>query len=265
MTSAIPSKSSSRPLENRVAVVTGAASGIGNAVARRFLAEGARVVLVDRNPPPPSPESSAPALETPRQLSLMADVTRSGECDAAIAATLEAFGRLDILCNAAGVIFRGTALETGDEDWKRVLAVNATGTFYMSRAAARAMVPYGAGVIVNVASGWGIAGGARAVAYCASKGAVVQLTRAMAIDHGPQGIRVVCLCPGDTDTPMLRNEASMSGESLEAFLANAARRPLGRVGTPAEVAAAALFLASDAAAFITGTILVVDGGGLAGS
>jgi NAD(P)-dependent dehydrogenase (short-subunit alcohol dehydrogenase family) len=116
-----------------------------------------------------------------------------------------------------------------------------------------------------MASGWGLAGGAKAAVYCASKGAVVLLTKAMAVDHGAQNIRVNCLCPGDTDTAMLRNEAQQVGEATDRFLAEAAKRPLGRVGKPDEIAQAALYLASDASSFVTGTALVVDGGGLAGS
>jgi NAD(P)-dependent dehydrogenase (short-subunit alcohol dehydrogenase family) len=123
----------------------------------------------------------------------------------------------------------------------------------------------GGGTIINTASGWGLAGGAKAAAYCASKGAVVLLTKAMAIDHGPQNIRVNCICPGDTDTAMLRDEARQMGGDSGRFLAESAKRPLGRVGTATEIAQAVLYLASDASSFVTGTALVVDGGGLAGS
>jgi len=123
----------------------------------------------------------------------------------------------------------------------------------------------GGGAIINTASGWGLAGGPRAAVYCASKGAVVLLTKAMAIDHGPQKIRVNCICPGDTDTAMLRAEARQLGVSEGEFLADSVHRPLGRLGTPEEIAQAALYLASDASSFVTGTALVVDGGGLAGT
>ena len=119
-------------------------------------------------------------------------------------------------------------------------------------------------MIINTASAWGLAGGSKAAAYCASKGAVVLLTKAMALDHGEQNIRVNCICPGDTDTPMLRHEAEQIGEPIERFLADAARRPLGRIGRPGDIAQAALYLASDESSFVTGTALVVDGGGLAG-
>jgi len=120
------------------------------------------------------------------------------------------------------------------------------------------------GAIVNTGSGWGLVGGRNAVSYCASKGAVVNMTRALALDHGPQNIRVNCVCPGDTNTGMLRNEARQLGAVEEQFLAEAADRPLGRVGTPEEIAQAVLYLASEASSFVTGTTLVVDGGGLAG-
>jgi NAD(P)-dependent dehydrogenase (short-subunit alcohol dehydrogenase family) len=126
------------------------------------------------------------------------------------------------------------------------------------------MVESGGGSIINVSSGWGLVGGRKAAAYCASKGAVVLLTKAMALDHGGQNIRVNCLCPGDTDTPLLREEAQQLGQDPEAFYAEAAARPLQRIGQSEDIAQAALYLASDASAFVTGTTLVVDGGGLAG-
>jgi NAD(P)-dependent dehydrogenase (short-subunit alcohol dehydrogenase family) len=137
--------------------------------------------------------------------------------------------------------------------------------FLLSRHVIPLMAKSGGGSIINMASGWGLSGGPRAAVYCASKGAVVLLTKAMAVDHGPQNIRVNCICPGDTDTAMLRHEARQLGQPANRFLAEAARRPLGRVGKPEEIAQAALYLASDASSFVTGTALVVDGGGLAGS
>ena len=145
------------------------------------------------------------------------------------------------------------------------MAVNVKSVFLMSRQAIPVMAAAGGGIIINMGSGWGLAGGRRAAAYCASKGAVVLLTKAMALDHGPQNIRVNCICPGDTDTPMLRSEAEQLGEPLERFLDEGAKRPLGRIAQPEDIAQAALYLASDASSVITGTSLVVDGGGLAGS
>jgi NAD(P)-dependent dehydrogenase (short-subunit alcohol dehydrogenase family) len=156
-------------------------------------------------------------------------------------------------------------IDISEEDWDQVMAVNVKSVFLMSREVIPLMAKAGGGSIINTASGWGLAGGARAAAYCASKGAVVLLTKAMAIDHGAQNIRVNCICPGDTDTAMLRNEARQLGQAEDEFLSDSAKRPLGRVGTADEIAQAALYLASDASTFVTGTSLVVDGGGLAGS
>jgi NAD(P)-dependent dehydrogenase (short-subunit alcohol dehydrogenase family) len=145
------------------------------------------------------------------------------------------------------------------------MAVNVKSIFLMSQQVIPVMAKAGGGSIINMASGWGLAGGPRAAVYCASKGAVVLLTKAMAVDHGSQKIRVNCVCPGDTDTAMLRDEAQQLGEPNDRFLVEAARRPLGRVGQPEEIAKAVLYLASDAASFVTGTALIVDGGALAGS
>jgi NAD(P)-dependent dehydrogenase (short-subunit alcohol dehydrogenase family) len=145
------------------------------------------------------------------------------------------------------------------------MAVNVKSIYLMSREVIPHMQKAGGGTIINAASGWGLAGGAKAAVYCASKGAVALLTKAMEIDHGPQKIRVNCICPGDTDTGMLREEALQLGQQNSRFLANSAKRPLGRVGTPEEIAQTALFLAIDASSFVTGAALVVDGGGLAGS
>jgi len=170
-----------------------------------------------------------------------------------------------VLFNNAGIIRRASVMELSEEDWDRVMAVNVKSIFLMSRQVIPSMAKRGGGSIVNTASGWGLVGGPRAAVYCASKGAVVLLTKAMAVDHGPQKIRVNCICPGDTDTAMLRNEAQQLGEPEDLFLVESARRPLGRIGKPEEIAQAALYLASDASSFVTGTALVVDGGGLAGS
>ena len=154
-------------------------------------------------------------------------------------------------------------MELSEADWDRVMAVNVKGVFLFSQFAIPLMVKSGGGSIINTASVWGLTVGTRAAVYCASKGAVVLLTKAMALDHGPQKIRVNCICPGDVDTAMLRSEAVQLGEPLEEFLTEAAHRPLRRVGKPEEIAQAVLYLASDASAFVTGTALVVDGGGMA--
>ncbi len=170
---------------------------------------------------------------------------------------------VDILFNNAGVFYPHTILDCTEEEWDLQMGINLKGTFLMSRATLPGMIERRRGVIINNSSGWGIAGGDAAVAYCASKGGVVLLTKAMAIDHGHQGIRVNCICPGDVDTPMLPEDARMRGLKWEDYLAGCANRPLGRIGTVDEIAKAALFLASDDSSFMTGAALVVDGGGLA--
>jgi NAD(P)-dependent dehydrogenase (short-subunit alcohol dehydrogenase family) len=232
------------PGSSRVAIVTGAASGIGAATARRLGADGYAVVAIDRE---------------------QMDVTAPDAAERAVAQAIDRYGRLDVLVPAAGIVQRRTALETSDDDWDEVVAVNLTAVFRWCRAAIGAMRDNGGGAVVTVGSGWGLIAGPRAVAYAATKAAIVNLTRALAIDHGPDGIRVNCVCPGDTDTPMLRRELGELGVEPEAGLAeSAAVRPLHRLVTPEEVAAAIAFLASDAASGITGTTLVVDAGGLAG-
>jgi NAD(P)-dependent dehydrogenase (short-subunit alcohol dehydrogenase family) len=192
------------------------------------------------------------------------DVSRAGDCQHAVRRTALELGGLDILFNNAGIIRRASVVDTTEEEWDRVMAINVRSIFLLSKYAIPVMEEAGGGVIINTASGWGLVGGAKAVAYCASKGAVVNMTRAMAIDHGRGNIRVNCICPGDTNTGMLRDEARQLGISDEALLAEAANRPLRRIGAPEDVAQAALYLASDASSFVTGTTLVVDGGGLAG-
>jgi NAD(P)-dependent dehydrogenase (short-subunit alcohol dehydrogenase family) len=247
----------------KVALVTGAASGIGRAIAILFARRGMAVSIVDLD------EGGGHAVEeTIRHLggcarAIAADVSNADDCRSVVEVTIEAFGRLDVLVNNAGIIRRATVLDTTEEEWDRVMAVNVKSVFLLSKYAVPQIAAVGGGAIINVSSGWGLKGGPRAAAYCASKGAVVLLTRAMAIDHAPENIRVNCVCPGDTDTAMLRHEARQLGEPEDRFLADAAARPLGRLGRPEDVAESVWFLASDASAFVTGTTLVVDGGGLA--
>ncbi len=173
---------------------------------------------------------------------------------------LDGLDGLDLLVPAAGIVERHTAEETDDAEWERVIATNLTHVFRFCRDALPLLRRRG-GCIVTIGSGWGMVAGPRAVSYAASKAAVVNLTRALAIDHGPEGIRVNCVCPGDTDTPMLRREAEQLGEPFD----TSSSRPLRRIGRPEEVAAAIAWLASDEASNVTGTTLVVDGGALAGS
>src|SRR5882724_2595832 len=252
-------------LADKVALITGGASGIGRATASLFAREGAAVVIADVNAQAGLAVVSEIEKADGRALFELADITRAGECRRVVNRTLREFGKIDILFNNAGIIRRATILDLSEEDWDRVMAVNVKSIFLLSREVIPHMRKAGGGSIINTASGWGLTGGAKAAVYCASKGAVVLLTKAMAVDHSPQNIRVNCICPGDTDTGMLRSETQQLGEASDRFLGEAAKRPLGRVGTPEEIARAALYLASDASSFVTGTALVVDGGGLAGS
>jgi len=252
-------------LNGRVALITGGASGIGRATALLFAREGASVAIADLNQQAGGAVVQEIAHHGGRAFFQTADVTKVADCERVVAKTLRELGGIHVLFNNAGIIRRASVVELSEADWDRVMAVNVKSIFLMSRQVIPIMEKAGGGSIINMASGWGLAGGPKAAVYCASKGAVVLLTKAMALDHGPQSIRVNCICPGDTDTTMLRDEAQQLGESTERFLAESARRPLGRVGRPEEIARAALYLASDAASFVTGTALVVDGGGSAGS
>ena len=254
-----------KPLEGKVAIITGGASGIGRATALLFTGEGAAVVITDINEVGGQAVAAELADKGGHALFEPGDVTRAADCERIVDVAMRRFRGIHILFNNAGIIRRSSVVELSEADWDRVMAVNVKSIFLMSRLAIPMMEKAGGGSIINTASGWGLAGGPRAAVYCASKGAVVLLTKAMAIDHGPHRIRVNCICPGDTATAMLRNEARQLGEPDDRFLADAARRPLGRVGKPEEIAQAALYLASDAASFVTGTALVVDGGGLAGT
>jgi len=251
-------------LKNQVALITGGASGIGRATALLFAREGAAVAVADLDQAGAQAVARQIEAEGGQAIALRCDVSQAADCQRAVQQTVDAFGRLDILFNNAGIIRRANVVDTTEEEWDRVMAVNVKSVFLMSRYAIPYMAGRGGGVIINTASGWGLVGGRQAAAYCASKAAVVNLTRAMALDHGPQNIRVNCVCPGDTATGMLRDEARQLGAAEADFLAQAADRPLRRVGTPEEIAQAVLYLASDAASFVTGTALVVDGGGLAG-
>jgi NAD(P)-dependent dehydrogenase (short-subunit alcohol dehydrogenase family) len=252
-------------LAEKVALITGGASGIGRATALLFARQGAAIALADVNADAGLRVAEEIIEAGGRAFFERVDVTRAADCQRLAKRTIREFGRVDILFNNAGIIRRATVLELTEDDWDRVMAVNVKSIYLLSREVIPVMQKAGGGTIINTASGWGLAGGAKAAVYCASKGAVVLLTKAMAIDHGQQKIRVNCICPGDTDTDMLREEAKQLGEENSRFLAESAKRPLGRVGSPEEIAQAALYLATNASSFVTGTALVVDGGGLAGS
>lgn len=242
-----------------VALVTGASSGIGAATAIAFAEAGWEVMAAGRD----EGRLEEVADVSDSIASWSGELTESEDCDELVADTIDEFGNLDCLVNSAGVIVRATVADTSDEEWRYTMGINLDAPFYLSRAALPHLLQ-STGSIINIASDWGLKGGDRAAAYCASKGAIIQLTRAMAIDHARDGLRVNAVCPGDIDTPMLSNEAGDRDIDLDDFLAEAAEAsPNGRIGTPEEVAALILFLASDAATHITGTAIPIDGGGSA--
>jgi NAD(P)-dependent dehydrogenase (short-subunit alcohol dehydrogenase family) len=239
-------------LDGKVTLITGATAGIGAGIARLFAERGARLVLTGRN----AAAGAALAAEL-GAVFIAADVTDPAAAAALVQAAVQTYGQLDVLVNNAGVLHRGTALECTDAAWAAIFEVNVAALFRFSRAAVAAMQGKG-GVIINIASDWGLVAAQGAVAYGASKGAVVQITRSMAADHARQGIRVNAVCPGDTDTLML-DSGTDAGRAAR-LQAMGEALPLGRVGTVRDVAAAVAFLASDDAAFITGAMLPVDGG-----
>ena len=251
-------------LFSKVAIITGGASGIGKASALLLSKAGACVVVADVDDQGGQAVADIIVKNGGKAIYMHCDVTSASDCQLAVASAIGEFGSVDILFNNAGIIRRTTVLNTTEVEWDHVMAVNVKSIFLLSKFAIPHMEKSGGGVIINTSSGWGVVGGKNAVSYCASKGAVVNMTRAMALDHGSQNIRVNCICPGDTDTPMLRNEARQLGQTDEEFLADAADRPLKRIGTPDDIANTVLYLASDASSFITGTTIIVDGGGLAG-
>jgi NAD(P)-dependent dehydrogenase (short-subunit alcohol dehydrogenase family) len=252
-------------LDGKSALITGAASGIGRAIALLFSAEGASLTLADRDAEAGHAVAEEILSSGGRALFSLCDVSQAAECERVVREANQSFKGLDVVVNAAGIIVRRSVVDLEEDDWDRMMNVNAKSVYLIGKHAIPLMQWEGGGSIINISSGWGLVGGPNAAGYCASKGAVVQLTRSMAIDFGPQNIRVNCLCPGDTDTQMLKEEARQLGTSTAKFLKDAARRPLGRIGTPEEIAQAALFLASDASSYMTGAVMVVDGGGLAGS
>ncbi|MCB0004279.1 MAG: SDR family oxidoreductase, partial [Anaerolineae bacterium] len=222
----------------KTALITGAASGMGAATAREFRAAGGQVVIVDRN----EQLAAQVAGEIDAGLPVVGDVSDPAFCAHAVETALQRYGRLDVLVNAAGIIVRADALGTTDEQWQRVMNVNVNGVFYMSRAAIGPMKQQGHGVIVNFGSIWGSVGAAGVVAYCASKGAVHQITRAMALDHARDGIRINAVCPGEVNTPMLASERSQP-VTAELMQRIAESVPAGRLAEPVEIARVVLFLA----------------------
>ncbi len=250
-------------LKGKIAVITGGASGIGLATSSLLAEMGAGVALIDIN----EKHGIKAAIEISefgeKVKFFLCDVTSDDMCKKTVNDIYNEFGRIDILFNNAGVIKRKNIIDLEEKDWNQVIDVNLKGIYLLSHYVIPIMINGNGGVIINTGSGWGLRGGSNALAYCASKGGVVNMTRAMAIDLGKHGIRVNCICPGDIDTPMLRGEAQQLGVNVEDFMKEAANRPISRVGTPQDVAYAVLYFASDISTWVTGSILVVDGGGIA--
>ena len=240
-----------------VVLVSGASSGFGAAIAIAFAENGWDVMAAGRD----EGRLEEVADVSERIVTWAGELSSSEECDELVADTVDEFGEIDCLVNNAGIIIRGNATDLSDDDWRETMTVNLDVPFFLSRAA----LPYllrAEGSIVNIASDWGLRGGERAVAYCASKGGLVLLTKAMARDHARDGLRVNAICPGDVDTPMLAAEAEAAGMEIDDYMEEASEAvPNGRVAEPEEVAALALFLASDAATHINGTTVAIDGGG----
>lgn len=253
---------SKKRLQSKVAVISGGNVGIGRASVLRFVEEGAIVVITARNQ-----DTANETLDLIKEKGgtghfIACDVTQIDQCEYVIQETIATYGKLDILVNNAGIIYRNkTVKETTPEEWQRTFDVNVNGAFYLSKFA----IPHleaTKGNIVNVASYVGMVGFQGIPAYCASKGALIQLTRAMALDHAAEGIRVNCVCPGSVHTEMITAAWEAHGEGAEDVWSS--KHPLGRIAQPIEVANAILYLASDEASFLTGVALPVDGGVTAG-
>lgn len=248
-------------LEGKVGLITGGAGAIGRATAQRFAAEGASVVVADRDQERAREvAASIQAAGGPRALGLAVDVTSDASVAAMVDQAVAAFGRIDILFTCAGMLVSGSVTETSIVDWERTLAVNLTGPFLASRHVVPVMLANGGGSIVHMSSTAGLVGETSIAAYCASKGGVLMLARQMALDYARQGVRVNVICPGWIDTPFNDPaiEAAGGKEALAPYVEQ--MMPIGRQGTPAEVADVVAFLASDDARLMTGSVVTVDGG-----
>jgi NAD(P)-dependent dehydrogenase (short-subunit alcohol dehydrogenase family) len=240
--------------DGQTVLVTGAASGIGYEMARQFQDEGARVYAGDVHP------GGVPKGTTALRL----DVTDSDSVAAAVTRAAEETGRLDVLCNNAGVSSTTDPIACSVEEWNQTFAVNVRGVFLGTKHALPIMLAQACGAIVNTASAAGLVGLKGRAAYCASKGAVIAFTRQVAVQYAGTGVRCNCVCPGTVDSPWVGRLLAAADDPAQARANLVARQPMGRLGEPAEIAAAALYLASAEAAFITGTDLVIDGGLVAG-
>lgn len=251
-------------MEGKTAIVTGAASGIGAGIARFFADAGVTVVMADINETLGQKVAKEITDAGNSAVFMRCDVTKEAQCKAVADAAVERFGRVDILVNCAGIARRHTVETLSEEDWDLAINVTLKSVFLMCKHVVPHMKRAGGGKIVNIGSGWALKGGDHAVSYCAAKAGVWNMTRAMAIDHGPDNINVNCVCPGDIDTPMLKSECEqLGGVYDDKYKAECAKRPIARLGTPEDVAMCVFFLCSGMSPWVTGSSLVVDGGGIA--
>jgi len=248
-------------LNEKVAIITGGTSGIGLAVAKLFAKEGAKVVLAARNAAAGAQAVAEVTEGGGEAIFVPCDVTKATDCQEVVRVAMHKFGKVDLLFNNSGIIFRNKdVVETSEEEWESSIGVMLTGTYLMSRFVIPEMAKSGGGSIINNSSIYGLIGGKGVAAYCAAKGGVTNLTRAMAIDHAAQNIRVNCICPGSVETPLLRQEMEECGGLEKMRPVFAAQHPLNRIASPEEVANTVLFLASDESSYVTGVALSVDGG-----
>lgn len=247
-------------LTGKVAIVTGAGTGIGRACAELFAREGAAVVLAGRRQQPLEEVATGVTASGGRSVVHPCDVTRAADVESLVARARKEYGGLNLVVNNAAYWMAGTAEETSQDDWERMLATNLTGVFLLSRQALPELRRAGGGAIINIGSVLGMVGMKRRVAYAASKGGLVQLTKAMALDHAAEKIRINCVCPSLVETPMGRESLERAGDAASERARRIAQIPFGRVGTPEDVAALVLFLASDDASWITGAVIPLDGG-----
>lgn len=247
-------------LDEKVAIITGAGSGIGQASAILFAEQGARVVVVDWNTATGDETVTTIRQNGHEAIFCHADVSQAAEAEKMIQAALQRYGRLDALLNNAAIQILGRLADTSEQDWDRLHQVNLKGVFLGCKYAIPAMISTGGGSIINMASVLGFVGDPDLAAYCAAKGGVIALTKATALSYGPDGIRVNCICPGDVDTPMVQDYFNKEPDPERARQQVSSNYALRRIATPREVAQTAAFLASDASSFVTGSVLVVDGG-----
>ncbi len=247
-------------LDRRAAIITGAAAGIGDATARLFAREGARLTLVDTDVTRLDALTEELEAESTIVLEIVGDVSKDAVCRSIVDRTMSSFGRLDVLFNNAGIVINGTLVDCTEEDWQRTMDVNLKSMYMLCRSAIPAMQSQGGGSIINMSSVAGPTGVSNRGAYSVSKAGVIGLTKSLAADFVKEGVRVNCICPGTVDTPSLRQRVASSADPEGAMRSFLARQPMGRLGRPEEIGAMALFLACDDSRYMTGQAIVMDGG-----